>query len=139
MLFIFVVLTNDSKTFILDATLSANKGRSFVVDIVYVYDPIILKTIGEISEKDYFKNKYMLSRENPLSIKIFSMEILPGKAYAPHSIPIDSKKQLISCVVFADFSMIQGRINRKLIIGKELSQVVIYFDDKGINLGENIL
>jgi len=135
---IFCNIIEDKKTFIINAFLSANKGRSFTVDILYVYDPVLLKTIAEMPEKEYFENKNLLSRENKLSLSIHSMEVLPGKAYAPYTIDISSSKELISCVIFVDFSMIQGRINRKIILGKDLNTVTIYFDDQGVNLLDEI-
>lgn len=129
-------VAKDEKVFIFNASLLANQGRSFKLDIVLVYDEQMFKTIVNLSNKDFFQNKFLLRRENPGVLEIFSVQILPGKVYSPKTIQINSKKKLIGCVIFVDFSMIKGQINRKLVIGNDYEEFPIYFDENGINMIE---
>ncbi len=129
-----IFIAKNEQTFIFTASLSANNGRAFQLNIVFVYDKQMFEALKNLSNDEFFKNKSLLERENPGVLEIFSVEILPGKTYAPQVIPISNKKQLIGSMVFVDFSMIKGQINRKLIAGSDFTEFPIYFDENGIQM-----
>jgi hypothetical protein len=129
-----IFLAKNEQTFIFTASLLANNGRSFQLNIVLIYDKQMFDALVNLSNNDFFKNKSLLERENPGVLEIFNVEILPGKTYAPQTIPISSKKQLIGSIIFVDFSMVKGQINRKLIAGSDFNEFPIYFDENGIQI-----
>lgn len=133
---IYFLNSKDSKTFIFNASLSANQGRAFKIDIIFIYDEQMLKTIIGLPNNHYFDNKSLLIRENPGVLSIYSVQILPGKIYPPKEIAISFSKKLMGCVVFADFSMVKGQISRKLVIGNANSTLPIYFDENGVQIVE---
>jgi hypothetical protein len=121
------------KTFLFHSPPTTNRSRSFTVDIVMVYDAELFVILDKMTAPDYFNNKKLLSRENPFSISIFSIEILPGKTYLPFKVPIESKKKLINCIIFSDLPLVKTRCIRKVLTG-DVNKISIIFDENGIKV-----
>ena len=111
---------------------SANNGRAFLVDIVFIYDVELSAMYMEMSTDDYFKNYEMQQRENPVSLVISHHCFIPGQPSQKILLNIKTSPNLVNCIMFCRLQS-NNRIPKKTIIGNAQS-VIVKINNNGVYL-----
>ena len=97
--------------FVSDANL--NKDYPVAIDIVFVKDTELTKSILAMNAHDWFKNRTQLRHDNPDKVSIQSLEIVPGR-----NVPLieltKSERKAHAIIVFGNF-MTSGSHRLKLL------------------------
>jgi len=131
---LFFIFSEKEITFCCD--LDANKGRSFRIDVVIVYDVELNNQLKTISVSEYFEKKDLLRRENPYSIKVYEYEVVPGQAKDPKSIDLDKEKQVINIIICCEYPNDNRTIPRKIICGSSMNKIRVQIRKDGAFLLE---
>lgn len=82
--------------------LDANQDSATAVDLVIVHDQELLKTLGKLSAKAYFKASPQLRLDNPTLLNIWHWELVPGQSVVDFT-PTQDKGRAFGAYVFANY------------------------------------
>lgn len=80
----------------------ANQDSATAVDLVFVYDPNLLKALMKMKASDYFASSDQIKRDYPEMVEVMHWELTPGQVAIEH--PVTEKSDYpIAAFLFADY------------------------------------
>jgi|GEM_PF-3666019 len=113
----------------------ANQGMATMVDIVFLYQNDLADLLPK-SADEWFPNRFRWRHGNPGQIDIVSLEVPPGRAIDPVTLPKHYKKS-VKVVIYTSHIMPEGRMaldiskSRKTLVRVEANKVTIARGNEG--------
>jgi len=80
----------------------ANQNSATAVDLVIIYDPNLVNSIGKMSASQYFSNAQQLILDNPTLLDIWHWELVPGQIVQAFT-PAAGDTEAYAAYVFANY------------------------------------
>lgn len=80
----------------------ANNTSPVPVELVVAYDDELVKVLGAMTARDWFRQRAQLRQDNPRGLRTLAWEFVPGQSVPLQPLPVRRKKAR-GAFVFADF------------------------------------
>lgn len=124
------------KELLIHSHIQANHGRAFKIHVIMIYDIEQKNMMRAMSIADYQKNFKTILRENPSSITISEIEVMPGKSYPSMKVAIKDGVALVDCLIFCLLmdKDVPGTNDQEFIASSNILRKVIVGNEQKINL-----
>ena len=83
---------------------TANDRSPVPVAVVVVYDAALLKTVAELTARDWFARRDQIVRDNPTGLQTVAWEFVPGQTVPVQPLRLRRRKAR-GAFVFADYAL----------------------------------
>ncbi len=84
------------------STEKVNEGYALAIDIIFIYNPSITRSIEGLTARKWFKKKAQLLRDYPNSLSVKSIQLVPGQLLSRVKVK-EKQESAIASFVFANY------------------------------------
>lgn len=105
-----------------------NGGFGLRIDVVFVYDSDLKKSIGGMGASEYYAAINQLEKDNKTKLRRFRFEMVPGQGLFNYEPVVKDLKKVWGVFIFSDYYNASG--NGRIDVGADQRVVRVVFKEK---------